>query len=135
MKAKAPPAAASSAPARIRDAMIARGIASPAELARRLGVPRQTVHRWLNADVKNITHEHLFRLGDVLNISARWLALGDVDPSKSKMKSEFDAEVLEIYRAMSPHNRSQWLSIGRSLLSVETGHKPSRVTPFIDSEN
>jgi len=135
MKSKAPPPATSTAPARIRDAMIARGISSPAELARRLGVPRQTVHRWLNADVKNITHENLFRLGDVLNISARWLALGDVDPSKSKLKNEFDSEVLEIYRNLSAHNRSQWLTIGRSLLAVETGGKPSRVTPFVDSES
>src|SRR5512146_1383067 len=77
---------ASDAATRIRDAMIARGISNPSELARRLGVPRQTVHRWLNGDVRNMTHEHLFRLGDALNISGRWLALGDVDPSKYKVK-------------------------------------------------
>lgn len=126
MKDKSP----SDAITRIRDAMIARGISSPSELARRLGVPRQTVHRWLNGDVRNMTHEHLFRLGDVLNISGRWLALGDVDPSKYKVKDEYGSEALMLYREMPERTRTQWLALGRSLLAVETDWKPSRVNPF-----
>jgi hypothetical protein len=77
-----------------------------------------------------MTHEHLFRLGDALNISGRWLALGDVDPSKYKVKDEYGSEALMLYREMPERTRTQWLVLGRSLLAVETDWKPSRVNPF-----
>ena len=50
---------AKSIAARIRTAMTACGMKSVAELGRRIGLPRQTVHRWINGDTKNMT-----QLGD-----------------------------------------------------------------------
>jgi transcriptional regulator with XRE-family HTH domain len=115
---------------RIRDAMIARGIAGAGELARRLNLPRQTVHRWLRGSIKNMTYENLFRLADHLNVSARWLAVGDVDPSKYMVKDEQEVEMMAIIREMSVHTRAQWLAIGRSLLAVQGDGRGTKVNPF-----
>lgn len=115
---------------RIRDAMLAQGVANPAELSRRIDLPRQTVHRWLNGDTKNMSVENLFRLADALNVSARWLALGDVEPSKYVIKNETEVEMMSIMKEMSPLTREQWLAIGRSLLAVQTGGRPTKVNPY-----
>ena len=68
---------AKSIAARIRTAMAACGMKSVAELGRRIGLPRQTVHRWINGDTKNMTHENLYKVADALQVRARWLAVGD----------------------------------------------------------
>jgi len=115
---------------RIRDAMISAGIATPAELARRLDLPRQTVHRWLGGNIKNLTYENLFRLADLLNVSARWLAIGDVDPSKYLVKDEQEVEMMALIREMSAHTRAQWLAIGQSLLEVQAGVQGTKVNPY-----
>ncbi len=120
---------------RIRDAMIAAGIEGVGDLARRLGLPRQTVHRWLQGSIKNMTYENLFRLADLLNVSARWLAVGDVDPSKYIVKDEQEVEMMAIIRDMSHHTRTQWLAIGRSLLAVHADGRGTKVTPFPRDKN
>ena len=67
---------AKSIAARIRTAMSACGMKSVAELGRRIGLPRQTVHRWINGDTKNMTHENLYKVADALQVRTRWLAIG-----------------------------------------------------------
>lgn len=119
---------------RIRDAMIAAGIAGPGELARRLRLPRQTVHRWLAGNIKNLTYDNLFRLADLLNVSARWLAIGDVDPSKYLVKDEQEVEMMAVIREMSAHTRAQWLAIGRSLLGLQAGAQGTPVNPYSASK-
>src|SRR3970040_1860896 len=66
--------------ARIRAAMTACGMKSVAELGRRIGLPRQTVHRWINGDTKNMTHENLYKVADALQVRARWLGGGGTAP-------------------------------------------------------
>jgi transcriptional regulator with XRE-family HTH domain len=116
---------------RIRGAMIAGGIPGAAALARRIGLPRQTVHRWLNGDTKNMTHENLYHLADALNVRARWLALGDVDPSNTlDFKDENTSELMAMYGEMSPSVRDQWLAIGRFLLTIQASGKATRHNPY-----
>jgi transcriptional regulator with XRE-family HTH domain len=115
---------------RIRAAMLAAGYANPGMLARRLKLPRQTVHRWLAGGIKNMTYDNLFALADALNVSARWLALGDVDPSKYLLKDEQEVEMMAVMREMSPRTRAQWLAVGRSLLEVEAQGHGTRVSPY-----
>jgi len=116
--------------ARVHDAMIAHGITNVSELARRLELPRQTVYRWLTGDIKHLSVENLFRLADLLNVSARWLALGDVEPSKYVIKNETEVEMMSVMKEMSPLAREQWLTVGRSLLAVQKAGKPTKVNPF-----
>src|SRR3989338_8032413 len=66
--------------ARIRAAMTACGMKSVAELGRRIGLPRQTVHRWINGDTKNMTHENLYKVADALQVRARWLGAAPPPP-------------------------------------------------------
>lgn len=115
---------------RIRTAMTACGMKSVAELGRRIGLPRQTVHRWINGDTKNMTHENLYKVADVLQVRARWLAVGDTAPTQIDLGEGDVVGLIKTYEAMSPSAREQWLAIGRTLLSVHTAGKATTVDPY-----
>jgi transcriptional regulator with XRE-family HTH domain len=115
---------------RIRTAMAACGMKSVAELGRRIGLPRQTVHRWINGDTKNMTHENLYKVADVLQVRARWLAVGDTAPAQIDLAEGDVVGLLKIYELMPPTARDQWLAIGRTLLSMHTVGKGTVVDPY-----
>lgn len=115
---------------RIRTAMTSCGMKSVAELGRRIGLPRQTVHRWINGDTKNMTHENLYKVADVLQVRARWLAVGDTAPTQIDLGEGDVVGLIKTYEAMSPAAREQWLAIGRTLLSVHGAGKATSVDPY-----
>jgi transcriptional regulator with XRE-family HTH domain len=108
---------------RIRTAMTACGMKSVAELGRRIGLPRQTVHRWINGDTKNMTHENLYKVADALQVRARWLAVGDTAPEQIDLGEGDVVGLIRTYESMSPAAREQWLAIGRTLLSMSAAGK------------
>jgi len=87
---------------RIRIGMAAKGIATPSQLARRLKLNRQTVHKWLREDVQQIDPIHLFRLADTLELNPRWLATRDGEPQPLQRMTLDQKRVLELYRALPP---------------------------------
>ncbi|MBX3661243.1 MAG: helix-turn-helix transcriptional regulator [Burkholderiales bacterium] len=103
---------------------------SVAELGRRIGLPRQTVHRWINGDTKNMTHENLYKVADVLQVRARWLAVGDTAPAQIDLADGDVVGLIRIYESMPPAARDQWLAIGRTLLSMHTVGKGTVVDPY-----
>jgi transcriptional regulator with XRE-family HTH domain len=116
---------------RIRMQMAANGIHSDAELARKLKLRRQTVHKWMNGDSKNLTPENIFRLSDVLKCSARWLMLGPpVRPDKPLTLDEQKAEVVHLYDAFGKNRevRKSWIDAGKALVRESTD--PSPVEPL-----
>lgn len=115
---------------RIRTAMTACGMKSVAELGRRIGLPRQTVHRWINGDTKNMTHENLYKVADVLQVRARWLAVGDTAPTQIDLGEGDVVGLIKTYEALSPSAREQWLAIGRTLLSIHSAGKGTLVDPY-----
>jgi transcriptional regulator with XRE-family HTH domain len=115
---------------RIRTAMAACGMKSVAELGRRIGLPRQTVHRWINGDTKNMTHENLYKVADVLQVRARWLAVGDDAPAQIDLGEGDVVGLIKIYEAMSPQARDQWLAIGRTLLAMHSVGKGTVADPY-----
>ncbi|MGA0023204.1 MAG: helix-turn-helix domain-containing protein [Burkholderiales bacterium] len=115
---------------RIRTAMTACGMKSVAELGRRIGLPRQTVHRWINGDTKNMTHENLYKVADVLQVRARWLAVGDTSPAQIDLGEGDVVGLIKTYEAMAPAAREQWLAIGRTLLSMHSVGKGTVVDPY-----
>lgn len=115
---------------RIRTAMTACGMKSVAELGRRIGLPRQTVHRWINGDTKNMTHENLYKVSDALQVRARWLAVGDSAPEQIDLGEGDVVGLIGIYETMSPAAREQWLAIGRTLLSMSVVGKSAAVDPY-----
>lgn len=106
---------------RIRRAMDACGMKSVAELGRRLGLPRQTVHRWISGDTKNMTHENLYKVADTLQVRARWLAVGDTANDQVDLADGDVVGLIRNYEAMPPAARDQWLAIGRTLLAMHAG--------------
>lgn len=114
---------------RIRMAMATCGMKSVAELGRRIGLPRQTVHRWINGDTKNMTHENLYKVADALQVRARWLAVGDTAPAQVDLADGDVVGLIKTYEAMPPAARDQWLAIGRTLLAMHVG-KGTVVDPY-----
>lgn len=106
---------------RIRTAMVTCGLRSVAELGRRIGLPRQTVHRWINGDTRNMTHENLYKVADALQVRARWLALGDTASTPIELDDGDVLGLIKTYEAMPPAARDQWLAIGRTLLTMQAG--------------
>lgn len=115
--------------ARIRAAMAACGMKSVAELGRRISLPRQTVHRWINGDTKNMTHENLYKVADALQVRARWLAVGDTAPAQIDLADGDVVGLIRTYESMPTEAREQWLAIGRTLLSMHVG-KGTVVDPY-----
>ena len=105
---------------RIRSVMQTARIGNASELARRLGLPRQTVHRWLTDGIANITYKNLLKLADTLNVNARWIVFGEVGPLKPPIKQRHEADAAGTARVLKGDLRRQWLLFGRSLLELQT---------------
>jgi transcriptional regulator with XRE-family HTH domain len=103
---------------RIRQAMTNGGIRSVAELGRRLDLPRQTVHRWLNGDTKNMTHTNLYKLADVLQVRARWLVLGDSVTDHVDWADGDIRGLVQVFQTLPASAREQWMAIGRTLQNM-----------------
>lgn len=108
--------------ARIRASMSGCGVRSVAELGRRIGLPRQTVHRWINGDTRNMTHENLYKVADALQVRARWLALGDTTTTSIDLADGDVVGLVKTYESMPQAARDQWLAIGRTLLTMQTSN-------------
>lgn len=109
--------------------MAAVGIATPSELARRMKVNRQTVHLWLTGQRAKLTPEMLYRLVDVLNVSARWLAFGPpYSPVRPVQMDPTRHELISIFEALDDQAKEQWLSSGRTMVRLTA--KASINNPF-----
>lgn len=108
--------------------MAARGIRSPAELARRMSLPRQTISKWLNNETKDLELSNLYRLADLLDCNARWLALRDGVPQKPVEMDLEKKRVIDLYQALPSGVRVSWVSSGEALLAGSTN--PSIAQPF-----
>lgn len=112
---------------RLRGAMRAAGILKQTDLAAKMDLPRQTINKWLNGETKNMTHENLFRLADVLKVNAKWLTLGgDFSPVQPKHLRPDETAVLSVFHQLEKldvETCDAWLQIGRSYLK----HQPQSV--------
>lgn len=108
------------------------GLKNPSELARKMNIHRQTVHKWMNGEVTDLTPEMLFRLSDTLNVNARWLALGPPNSPVKPVTLDPDLmELLQLRKALdevNPEATEKWISDGREL--VELISPKSKANPF-----
>lgn len=117
---------------RIRIGMASAGISSPAELARRMKVNRQTVHRWIAGEGDKLTPEMLFRLADALEVNPQWLALGAPhSPVKPHIPSVEESELIALYEKLPAAAKESWVSSGRDLIKLLT--PSSKTDPFATS--
>lgn len=102
--------------------MATSGIKTPAELAKKLRIHRQTVHKWVDGQSDKLTPEYLFALADALQVNPRWLAFGPPEsPVQPQTLDPEQAEVVQIKTTLehaSPEAKDQWLTSGRSLVKI-----------------
>ena len=111
---------------RMKAAMKAAGIRNPTELARRVGLPRQTIHRWFSDGIDNINYRNLLNVSDALNVNARWLMFGEVGPLKQPFDNPRETEASAIARDLAPKPLEAWLTLGRTLLEMQNGRAKQR---------
>ena len=116
-----------------------------ADLARAAGVSVAAVTQWESGETKNLKHEHLFMIADLLKVDARKLALGEGAPSDDvavldakeiarRLRVAMDSRTpklrsVELARAcgVSPQAVNGWRSEGRiakkhlQTVAMETG--------------
>lgn len=115
---------------RIKLAMATAGIDTPAKLAKKMKVNRQTVHRWISGEGDKLTPEMLFRLADALTVNPRWLALGPPhSPVPPSIPTVDEAEVLDVHRRLPDAAKDTWLSSGRDLVKILTPASPGNPFP------
>lgn len=113
---------------RIAISMAAKGIKTPADLARKLRLNRQTVHKWMTGEAIKLEPENLFKLADALEVNPRWLATREGEPQPPRTVPIDDQRVLDLYKALPPAVRDSWVKSGDALLTA-TG-EPSKSQPF-----
>lgn len=114
---------------RIKMGMAAQGIGSPAELARRLSVDRQRVHKWLNDEVQNMDHASLFKLADVLGCSAKWLALREGPPQPPVALDLERTKAIQVFDVLEKAKMHEaWIRTGEAMISSQ--ERSSVAYPF-----
>lgn len=114
---------------RIEGAMVSAGIKNPAELARRMGIPRQTVYRWINGEGDKLTPRMLYKLADTLNTNARWLAEGPPwSPVRPRHLTPEQNMLIDIYSQLTPELREEWIRTGNTLVRLSS--PTSAANPF-----
>ena len=103
---------------RIHVGMCAAGYTNLALLARRIGVSRQTVHRWLYEPGVSIGAVDAFRLADTLHLSARWIVLDGSTPTPRESVSPEERALLAHYRQTPVKHRSILLHAAADLAST-----------------
>ena len=99
---------------RIRGMRKALGI-KQADLAKAVGVTRTTVSRWESGDIEHIPFPTLVRVGEVLNVISRWLALGDVPPGRAYYPTPEEMTLLLAFASLSEGDQDKVMSLVNSL--------------------
>jgi len=102
---------------RLKAAMFAAGITSPALLARRCGVSRQSVEKWMKASKPRLSATHLLGLANCLHVRMRWLMTGDgIIPDWELHERDVDIDqAIRILDRLSQSKARDWLAAGRRL--------------------
>lgn len=95
---------------RLRTTMICAGLSAP-RLARRIGVSRQTVYRWLALkDPPAIVATTLIQLADAVGVSGRYLLGIEIRPSTRLRVSPNESLLIERFRNLPPADQRKLLS-------------------------
>lgn len=126
---------------RLNDMWVAKGW-SGAELARRSGVNKENVYKYLRGTVKQPRGDILDKLADALGVARLWLKEDvppkhppepDVIPAKTTESGSAQfAEAVDLVGRISPGDLKNWLSLGQSL--AEKSEAPPHPLPSISLE-
>lgn len=93
---------------------------------------RATAHRWYNRSKPphDIEYEFLFKLAELTNHSAIWIALGKGQPTRWRPVNTAQAEVLDLFDRLDEQRREKWVSMGRDSLAAQEISKPTQANPY-----
>jgi|MudIll2142460700_1097286.scaffolds.fasta_scaffold568462_1 transcriptional regulator with XRE-family HTH domain len=114
---------------RIAAARRLRGL-NKTEFAAKMGLSKATISDWESGKIKNLRMEHIFRLADVLQVSARWIALAQGIPMRRWLESAEEYELVARFREMKDSSKSDLLAAARVLGVSDRKGAPSAYNPF-----
>ena len=101
------------------------------EFAANRGLSKATISDWESGKIKNLRMEHIFRLADVLEVSARcWIALAQGIPMRKWLESAEEYELVARFREMKDSSKSDLLAAARVLGVSDRKGAPSAYNPF-----
>lgn len=86
----------------------------PVDLADITGLSITAILKWEGGTTLNLKHENLFLLADALNVSPRWLALGDGPKIASSSREAYRLALAKRDRAGDDRARRAWERIAAS---------------------
>lgn len=86
------------------------------DLARALDVNRQTIQQLAAGFNANPSAGRIFRIADTLNVSARWLAMGEGDMRNETELRPGEKDLLDVYRRLKPEQQGEVSGFCRGLL-------------------
>lgn len=93
-----------------------------ADLARKLGVRRQQVHKWLHRD-QDVTSQVALKMSKILRVNHIWLISGAGDMIDPSAPSEIQALLMEIHDSLPSGWREEWIEHGRRIAERLAGKK------------
>ena len=84
------------------------------DLANAAGVSYVAVRKWEKSETSNLKHEHLFTIADALNVSPRWLALGEGQKEATDSRGAYSNALTRRESASSDKARRAWERIALS---------------------
>lgn len=104
---------------RLNDALEEKGW-TQAELARRSGVPVESIRKYVQGKVEKPRGNILEKLADALGKTVTWLRDGVSDTSQLTAD---ELQLIEIYRTLSPQGREMATALVRTVSSTATKTK------------
>ncbi len=101
---------------RVRGAMFAAGMSTPAQLGKACGASRQVVTTWLTMKEAHLSALHLYSLAQCLNVRMRWLVDGKGISSWSLYGKEPALErAALLLERLSAIKTRRWLEAGERM--------------------
>ena len=114
---------------RIAAARRLRGL-NKTEFAAKMSLSKATISDWESGKIKNLRMEHIFRLADVLQVSARWIALAQGIPMRRWLENSAEYELIALFREMKDSSKSDLITAARVLSVSDRKGAPSAYNPF-----
>lgn len=88
-------------------------------LAAKMGTSKSVVNQWLSGKIKSMAPEYAFKFQRSTGYLPEWLMLG-TGPEKALPE---EAELIETYRSMKPHERAKWRLLSMVALDNATDER------------
>ena len=106
---------------RLLTAMRERNISAP-QLARKVGVTKQAVYKWLRGGVLSLDTDVLQRVCEELGVRPEWLVSGKLPKHPSPGLKDEETRLIMDFRGLTPRDRQRLLDLARAW-KEESGKK------------